>query len=255
MKQSLLFQTDLMAQPHLLAEDHGEFTVLRTPTNPTFFGGNGLALESGLTPASLAIWEANFDKRFPSAQHRFFQWSSEVQLDAEHKAHFEAAGYDVETCAAMTTATPTLDHRTNPYLRIEPVRADPTWAELLTFWLECYPQHGFAFHARRAADFRCRKGAGDWWVARTQSGAIAGSMGLYFGRGLGRFQHVDTHPAYRRQGVCRTLMRHVLADAVENHDYETLVIAVEEGTFTQKLYASFGFETVHYEHSLMKCPD
>lgn len=250
---SLLTRTDLIAQAGRQIEGRDGYAVVRTPTSPTFYGGNGLVLASPMSAADLEEWEETFTAELPRAKHRYFEWPADGLADVD-RAAFEAAGYDCSVCAAMTLTSPRLDQPINPYLRVEPVRSDPAWLEVIAFWLACYPDVGVAYLARRAADFASQKSAGDWWVARDGAGTVVGSMGLYFGEGMGRFQNVDTHPNYRRQGVCRTLMHGVLTHAVAAREFDELVIAADEAEFTPGLYASFGFERVAAQVDILRPP-
>lgn len=248
MEESLLMRSCRMVHGHRRSfEDRGDHMVIRTPTNPSFYGGNTIWL--GSPPTAFEPLEALFVEGVGDLPHRAFEWVGGKALEAE----FTAAGYAQEVCACMAVERPTLDGRVEDF-RIERLRGELAWVEALEFWVGMYPQHGFSFHARRASNIRDRKGSGDWWVARSGDGRIVGSMGLYFGDGMGRFQNVDTHPAFRRLGVCRTLMHHVLEHAVAHHDFERIVIASVEGSVAQGIYRSFGFETVHLQTDAVRTP-
>lgn len=249
MELSLQSRTDLLANPDRRLDDRGDHCVIRTPTNPTDVAGNSLLLAAPLAPAELPDWEARFAAALPGAPHRAFEWAGDPLTDAD-RAAFTALGYKCTACACMATATLTLEHRLNPYLRVEPVRTDRGWIEVIAFLCEAYPESGLALHARRVAAYQSRRGPGDWWVARAGDGRVIAVLALYFGERIGRFQSVITHVGARRQGACRTLMHAALTDACGRHDFEQIVIAVEEGSAAQRLYASFGFHTVHWQNDV-----
>ena len=222
--------------------DRGDHYVVRTPTNPTFYGGNQLVLPGPPAAADLDRLERLFGEAFPGAGHRIYDWAGGMPED---KAAFEARGYVLETTACLAGRDPRLDLPTDPQLRVEPIRSDPQWEAALAFWLTLYPQHGFSYAARLAADFRERTGDGSWWIARAADGLVVGSLGLYFGEGFGRFQHIDTHPRYRRLGVCRTMMTRALQDAAEHHPGAEIVVAAVVDDFPRKIYEAFGLSLVH----------
>jgi len=227
--------------------DRGEYVVVRTPTNPTFYGGHVLMLPEPPSVADLERLEGVFDAELPGSR-RNFDWLGEMPEEA---AALEARGYELSTCVCLSSRAPRLDLPIDPDLRVERVRSDPQWEALLGLWLEVFSQHGFSYLARLGADFRERKGPGGWWIARAADGRVIGSLGLYFGEGLGRFQNVDTHPRYRRLGVCRTLMTRALQHAAEHHPDTEIVIAAEVDDFPRKIYESFGFTPVHYQTDAM----
>ncbi len=229
--------------------DQGDHWVVRTPSNPTFYGGNQLLLPSAPEPSQIERLDALFRAAHPGAKHRSYEWQGGPPEDAKG---WEAAGFEVDTCVALSSAKPRLDLPIDPDLRVERVGSDPQWEALLGFWLEINPQYGFAYHCRSAANWRDRPEPGNWWVARAADGKVIGSMGLYFGHGMGRFQNVDTHPRYQRLGVCRTLMSRVLRHAAEHHDYGQIFIEAEAESVPLRIYESFGFERVHIQSDLLK---
>lgn len=95
----------------------------------------------------------------------------------------------------------------------------------------------------------------DLYLARARAGqaalfgawhgdALVGAAGVLWDDTLAvaRYQAVVTHPSYRRQGICRTLLtcaRNHLADRPW-----PVVLVAEYGSMQERLYASIGFEPV-----------
>lgn len=71
---------------------------------------------------------------------------------------------------------------------------------------------------------------------------MASSMGLFVREGLGRFQAVDTHPAFRRQGLAGTLLYHAAQWGFSEMKAKNLVIVADQNYFAKDLYRSVGFE-------------
>lgn len=146
--------------------DQGDHVVVRTPGNVTFYGGNQVLLP-GPPAQPLPDLEALFAIAHPEAEHRSFEWQGGPPVEPER---LEETGYLLSTSVLLGASSPRLDLPIDTDLVVEQVRSDAQWHALLTFWLDEYPDHGFSFHARTAADLRERPGAGDTWVARAVDG-------------------------------------------------------------------------------------
>lgn len=253
MTPSLLTRTENMVFNTREVIDRGDHLVIRTPTNPSFYNGNQVTLPGPPHAADLPRLEALFVEAFGTLPHRCFEWAGGPP-PPEDVAVFEAAGYSLSTAQCMTTARPRLDQPIDTSLRVERVRGNLAWGDVLSFWIDCAPRQGFVFAARMAADHASRPGPGDWWIARDGAGRVVGSLGLYFGEGHGRFQNIQTHAGHRRQGVCRTLMTRAMQYAVEHYPFDALVIAADVDDFPRHLYASFGFEPVHLQTEMFRAP-
>lgn len=77
-----------------------------------------------------------------------------------------------------------------------------------------------------------------------RDGALAGAAGVLWDPeiGVARYQAVVTHPAHRRQGICRTLLTRAYHH-VADQGWPVALIATHRST-QEALYASFGFEPV-----------
>ncbi len=67
--------------------DGGDHLVVRTPTNPTFYGGNQIVLPGPPSASQLDALEETFGAAFPDAEHRSFDWPGDLPED---RAAFEA---------------------------------------------------------------------------------------------------------------------------------------------------------------------
>jgi len=74
--------------------------------------------------------------------------------------------------------------------------------------------------------------------------ALVGAAGLLWDPeiGVARYQAVVTHPAHRRQGICRTLLSHTHRH-VADRGWPVVLVATHRST-QEALYTSFGFEPV-----------
>ncbi len=78
----------------------------------------------------------------------------------------------------------------------------------------------------------------DAWVLVDHDVAVAGAWSFLHGRDLGIYT-VGTQPEWRRRGLARTLMDHVIADA-QSRGAETA--SLQSTRMGQPLYESLGFE-------------
>ena len=75
-------------------------------------------------------------------------------------------------------------------------------------------------------------------------------MGIYRDGMLGRFQRAETHPDFRRRGICGTLVHFAAQYAFERLGAHTLVIVAEEGAPAANIYASVGLQPVEKQVEL-----
>jgi ribosomal protein S18 acetylase RimI-like enzyme len=75
-------------------------------------------------------------------------------------------------------------------------------------------------------------------------GRVVASLGLFGRDGFGRFQHVETHPDFRRRGLCRALVHAACAHGLHTRGWHTLVMAADPHDVAIALYRSVGFVQV-----------
>lgn len=257
MELSLLSATDVFVmRPQTLFEDHGAYAVQRTPSEPTYYAGNRLLLGEPLGPAHLDAWAAVFAATFPdpAIRHVRLEWSGGPDPGPTARAAYTAAGYTLDTTLCMSTQTPPPPVPPTPGLEIQPLRAADA-PQVRRFLRDCHGESGATFVDFLLADIllRCDTLEGGWWLGRLD-GQIAGSMGLFFDGALGRFQAVDTHPAYRRRGVARTMLAQLIGHGLARPQTERLVIAADRDYFAAQFYEDCGFRTAHTHYELGKSP-
>ena len=96
---------------------------------------------------------------------------------------------------------------------------------------------------RRAAARRrlTRAGRGAWFGAFS-GGRLLAQLGLFsVGDGYGRYQHVETDPAARRQGLAGTLVWHAGRYGREVLGVSTLVIVADPADVAIRVYRACGF--------------
>jgi RimJ/RimL family protein N-acetyltransferase len=101
-----------------------------------------------------------------------------------------------------------------------------------------------------------RVGLGHWFGVFTHDDRLVADCGLFVDETgtLGRFQHVSTHPAFRRRGLCTALIHAVCTHGFEAMGLQTLVIVADPDDVAIGLYESAGFERGTSSWQLERAP-
>ncbi len=253
------YQTDLM----VLGADanfssHGGALVIRCPANPSYFWGNLLLFPRAPAADAVKASIASFHAAMAGAglKHVTIGWDDPAG-DAPAIAAFEALGFTAERGTVLTTAEAVVGRGHD--FEIRAPESDADWEALLVMQLDSseqpYPR-AFRETYQRARNVLLRQaikaGRAVWrcvWV----DGQPVGSMGLYAGAGLGRFQEVQTHPDFRRRGICSALLV-ATAQAGRELGAERLVIVSDSGSVAEQIYRQHGFEIVSPTHGVCLAP-
>jgi RimJ/RimL family protein N-acetyltransferase len=256
---SLGWRTDL-----IFARFDGEvmeragYRVVRTPTNPGYWWGNFLLFDAAPRAGDAAHWLERFDaeiaQRQPGSRHVAFGVNAAEPF--ELPADFAAAGLTRYESTVLTMGR----------AQQRPPRKLPPAAQFQVHRLVLPDQAGLAVELHVAsdagehepiADYRLfrerqmarygameRAGLGHWFGVFTHEGRLVADCGLFVDetRMLGRFQHVSTHPDFRRRGLCTALIHAVCRHGFEAMGLDTLVIVADPGDVAIGLYESVGFE-------------
>ena len=262
-----MISCDLLRTDAQIAQLLGEvceksgYSVVRTPDNPGFYFGNFLILEE--PPKDLARWNRVFEETFgPQVKHRCFSWAAgEPQGDLP--SEFAQLGFEHETTAELRLLPTDLwvdlaDQRWT----IRPLHAERDWEACAALSRACDSTAADAgddyrlFAERQRANRRewLKRGMATWWGA-FHGHELVGQCGLVPCGDVGRFQTVETHPEWRRRGICTALISRVADDAFRRSPIERLVLGAEIDGPAIALYHRIGFKTNRRVHSLVRHPD
>lgn len=250
--QSLGYRTDLMFR-RFEGEvvERGRYLVVRTPRNPGYRWGNFLIFDQAPREGDLERWKALFAREIgtpPAYAHFAFGWDG-AQPGAV--GPFLEAGFRLEQSAVLSARGVVQPPKLNPACVIRPLLSDADWEERVELALavnDAEPPgkregEGYRdFVTRKAEEYRrmVAAGLGQWFGAYLE-GRLAATLGLFVWEGLGRFQSVETHPAYRRQGLCGTLVYHASRIGLREMGAQTLVMVADPGYVAIRIYESVGF--------------
>jgi ribosomal protein S18 acetylase RimI-like enzyme len=244
---SLGLRTDLalLERAGSTIEDCGDHLVVSTPTNPGFYWGNFLVLDHVPAVESVAAWLDRFVVALPEARHRAIAFDEPGGQVADLAA-FAERGFTVDAWTVMTATSVRLPAHPNSAATYRALASDDDWAQSLALQIACYDgyeQDHLEFVTLRTASNRAlvAGGHGQWFGAFLDSRLVT-QMGLVrAGRGLARFQSVETHPEFRGRGLAGTLVHHVSRYGFAELGAETLVMVADPNYVAIRIYEGVGF--------------
>ncbi len=257
--QSLGYRTDLFFS-RLSGEvsDRGDYLSIRTPSNPTFWWGNYLLFKRAPVAGDASNWLEAFHAEHKTAQHIAIGYDSPEPGDTSEftlPPEQGGAGLTVETSAVMTATALHEPPRPNreAALELRPLRSDVDWAARLELSRAVHTWGG-EFMERSNLERRRQVEAGHGqWFGAFLDGQLVSSLGIFsVGDGLGRFQSVETHPAFERRGLGGTLVHFAGMQALDGLGVNKLVMVADPEYHAIRVYESVGFQTQERQYAISK---
>ncbi|WP_019585111.1 GNAT family N-acetyltransferase [Deinococcus apachensis] len=264
--QSLGYHTDLALRvlEGAQVEDCGAYTMVRSPTNPTFWWGNFLLLHEAPRPGSLEDWLARFREAHPGAAHITFGIDT-TDGEAGAAVEFQAAGFRLDRNTVLTTGRTIPPAKPLPgEVTLRPLETGADWDAALLLRLAVnasderpLEEAGYrTFAVQKLAGLRASQeaGHGAYLGAFLEEQMLAG-LGVYdAGGGVTRYQNVETHPGWRSRGLAGHLV-HFAGEWAQNHlAAQTLVIVADPEYHAQRLYERVGFRPTEVQTALERPP-
>ncbi len=257
---SLAFQTDLFFHRFTgVVIEHDNYLVVMTPTNPGFFWGNLVYFKTPPKEDSLLIWREIFAKEFKSmsVSHMTFAWDSTAGEEGSSQL-FVDDGFNFDKAIVMVCENACIPSKLNDNLIIRPIEKESEWQMVLENHVLCRADHFEEipyrkFVIRQMNDYRSmlKENRGEW-LGAFLGDKLVGDLGIFAENGLGRFQTIGTHPDFRRQGVCSTLLYKSCLYAKEKMNIDRFVIVADPNYHAAKIYESVGFEIKEFHTGLCK---
>jgi GNAT superfamily N-acetyltransferase len=261
--KSLGYRTDLIF-PAFDGEivDRGDYLVIRTPANPTFYWGNFLLFSQAPQAGDFRRWRDLFALEIgapPETQHQVFGWDSPEGEEGVIQP-FLQAGFRLIRDVVMTSSEPRVPARPSDLVSIRALKTESDWEQAVENQVVCrepeFEAGEYRAYQKKQMD-RYRKmassGLGDWFGAFVEQRLVA-DLGLFHEKGVGRFQSVETHPDFRRRGIAGTLIFRAGRQAKAKYDLHTLVIVAEQASGPARLYESLGFQPTEKQVGLERWP-
>lgn len=244
--RSLGYRTDLMirALEGSQIEDRGDYLVIRSPRNPTYWWGNFLLLKQS-EAGQAAGWVARFAAEFPAARHVALGIDV-TEISGVYIGEYVAAGLELQRSAVLTALEVTDPPRPNRSATYRELSGGDDWrraVELRTIVNAGEPGGDPDFIRARAGAERALTEAGHGsWFGAFVDGELVAQLGLIAdGSGIARYQNVETHPGWRRRGLAGGLVSHAGRHGVDTLGARTLVIVADPLADAIKVYRSVGF--------------
>lgn len=257
---SLGFRTHLMVLSlgGSVVTDRGDYVVVRTPANPTYYWGNFLLFGG---PGDVDERLAVFATEFPDAGH--VAWGIDT-LDgsAGDEEALKAAGFSIGRDTVMTATAVREPARPNHDVELRPMTGDDDWSQqvdLRQATFEDTDGGGAAYRVfleRLVASERTLTEQGDAvWFGAFDGGRLVSSLGLASDGGeLARFQAVGTHPDSRGRGIASTLVHHASRYGFDTLGARTLVMVADPEYLAIRLYRAVGFADTETKVEFTRSP-
>jgi ribosomal protein S18 acetylase RimI-like enzyme len=258
---SLGYRTDLMLleMSGSVLTDKGEYVVVRTPANPTFWWGNYLLFRTPFAPGDAVKREEIFRSEFPEAAHRSLGLDTTDGL-AGSDEELKAAGFEIERNTVMTATEVRAPARPNETSQYRFLSGDGDWEQLneLTLRLatmEVDDDYREYTRRRTAAERAlCDAGHAKWFGA-FEGDRLQASLGLASdGSGVARFQTVQTHPDDQGRGLASTLVHRASRYGFDELGAHTLVMVADPDYRAIRIYRSLGFNDSEVQLQVSKRP-
>jgi GNAT superfamily N-acetyltransferase len=258
--RSLGYRTDLMIRTleGSQVEDRGDFLVIRSPRNPTYWWGNFLLLARPL-PGQAARWVTTFAAEFPAARHVALGLDV-TEISGVYIGEYVAAGLQLQRSGVLIAQDLTEPPHLNRSAAYRELSGDDDWrrvAELRAVVNAGEPGGDPDFIAARAAAERALTEAGHGsWFGAFIDGELVAQLGLISdGSGIARYQNVETHPDWRRRGLAGSLVWHAGRHGLDVIGAGTLVIVADPLGDAIKVYRSVGFADAETQVGFERQPD
>jgi GNAT superfamily N-acetyltransferase len=240
--------------------DRGDYLIIRTPSNPTFYWGNFLLFDHPPQEGDYLKWREVFANEIgkpPQVEHQAFGWDTTTNETGTIQP-FRESGFLLEHSAVLTAQRDNLISKVSPEVTLRRLQSEDDWNQSIENQVICrepmFSESGYRiFRQRQVKRYRdmVSHGLGVWFGAFSGSWLVA-DLGLFCDRELGRYQSVQTHPDFRRQGIAGALVYNAALYALDHFNLETLVIVAETDSPAERLYQSIGFQITEHQLGIWK---
>jgi GNAT superfamily N-acetyltransferase len=258
--RSLGYRTDLMVRvlEGSKVEDRGDYLVIRTPRNPTYWWGNFLLLAPP-KPGQAARWLAAFTEEFPAAGHVAIGIDV-TEISAVDVSEYVARDLRLDRSSVLTAQELAEPPRPNRQAAYRELSGDDDWrqsAELTAAVNAGEPGSDPEFlHARVAAERALTEAGHGSWFGAFADGDLVAQLGLVTdGSGVARYQNVETHPGWRRRGLAGSLVWQAGRHGLDTLGASTLVIVADPLADAIRVYRTLGFADAETQVGFERQPD
>ncbi|MGE4131472.1 MAG: GNAT family N-acetyltransferase [Bdellovibrionales bacterium] len=238
-------------------EDKGDHVLVKTPSNPGFHWGNFIIFDRAPRAGDLNKWKALFDREFPyaSPHHYTFTWDTEDNQPGEAQ-EFINDGFELDSAVVLTAGALNPPPHPNSTIKIRKITTDEEWEQahrlqIATSDPKYFNEYYEDFKRAQMLQYRKMSEAGlGYWFGAYSGVELVGDLGIFCENSIGRYQNVGTHPDFRGQGICGTLVYQAGLQATHEFDLHTLVMEADPEYHAARIYESVGFKRTEVNHAL-----
>lgn len=258
--RSLALTTELaLAQTRGTLTDRGDYLVVETPDDPTYYHGNLLVLPAAPQVGEVSHWLRRFEAELSGKNHAIKHvtlWWDGIAGDVGAADQLRAAGFTINVNSVMV-----LDAAPRPVaapagIEIRKLDANEVLATADVAWAiaDRHDDVYRRFYQRRANWHRqlAVRGLATFWGA-FDGDDIVGSLGLVTLGNIGRYQDVQTLATHRRRGIATALLVAAARQGFSSGLARVVIIA-EAGSGADQVYTRIGFREIEKMASAVKAP-
>lgn len=235
------------------------FIQVRRRKNPGYYWGNYLLLPSAPEATELEGWVETARDCFRDdreVKHVLLRWDG-APLGATSRKRARDLGMTSDGGLEMISTS--LKSSPSPEIEVRPLDLEVEGPRIIALNIACdgAEEEGateyclFKKRLRESWWLWHEAGIASWWGAFIE-GELVGQCGMVrCSDGWGRFQSVETHPEFRRRGVCSTLVSTVGNDALGRGGCSAVILGADGEGPALSLYRRLGFEPGEKQHSLL----
>jgi len=239
--------------------DRGHYLVVHSPRNPGYYYGNLLVMADPPRPGDAASWCELFAREVGEplgVDHVTLAWDGD---DAGHTDELVTAGFELEANVTLACSEGQAA-RAVPGLTMRPLAGDADWelASRLNAAVDPLRGSSEAYERFRARSRERTRGMTEAGLGHQMGGFVDGQlvcqMGIFSDGELARFRNVETHPEFRRRGICGSLVVECTRIALTELGARTAVIVAEPQSQAERVYRAAGFSDAGRELSALRPP-
>lgn len=236
--------------------------VVRTPACPDFYWGNFLLLPCAPRDEDLVHWLDCFAAEVAAGQPACAHVAIGINAAPAGEAlpSWRRAGFELDSLVLLQLGRGELRVAERPAddaALVRPVDFDTEMDEVIA--LQCadidgFEPQGYERHRRRQmARMAAMEHAGKArWFGLWQGRSLVAGCGLIWEGDIARFQHVETHPAWRRRGLCTRLIEAVSRHAFEQERMSCLWMGADPDDVAIGIYLGLGYRPISRQWSLQR---
>ena len=232
--------------------------VVRTPSNPGYHWGNYIVFNEEPKKGDLKKWKQVFDDEFEyynEPHHYTFVWNNDKPGTDAH-AEFLEEGFEFDSAKVLLTTKLNKPKYYNAEIEVRTLVSDEDWEKAIQLQISSaekkYLNHYYEeFKRKQFSQYRKMSEAGlGHWFGAFLGEQIVGDLGVYFENDCARYQSVETHESFRRQGICGTLVYEAGQYALSHYGVKYLVMEADPEYHAARIYESVGFKAKEINYSL-----